>query len=108
MVQDKFDELVKGILESINSCVKEIILYGSVARGNSCEGSDIDIAVLVSDELTSEQNDKLSEFIVEMNLKYDVVFSVIDIDINKYEKWKNVLPFYKNVATEGIHLWKAA
>ena len=52
--------------------------------------------------------DKLSDFIVDMNLKYDKVFSVIDIDIDNYEKWKAVAPFYKNVKQDGIVLWKVA
>ena len=43
-----------------------------------------------------------------MNLKYDKVFSVIDIDIDNYEKWKAVTPFYKNVKQDGIVLWKVA
>ena len=55
-----------------------------------------------------ETEDALSDFIVDMNLKYDKVFSVIDIDIDNYEKWKAVTPFYKNVKQDGIVLWKVA
>ena len=50
----------------------------------------------------------LSDFIVDMNLKYDKVFSVIDIDYDMFLKWKGVTPFYQNVTKEGIVLWKAA
>lgn len=45
---------------------------------------------------------------MDMNLKYDKVFSVIDIDYEHFQKWEHVLPFYKNVNQEGIVLWKAA
>ena len=54
------------------------------------------------------QEDQLSGFIVDLNLKYDKVFSVIDIDQQTYLKWRNVSPFYQNVDREGIVLWKAA
>lgn len=103
-----YEELVQGILKSVSTSVINIILYGSVARGTSTDESDIDIAILVTDELTFEQSDSLSDFIVDMNLKYDKVFSVIDISAEKFEKWKSVLPFYKNVEAEGVSLWKVA
>ena len=59
-------------------------------------------------QLDNQTEDKLSDFIVDMNLKYEKVFSVIDIDIEQFQKWENVLPFYKNVKKEGTVLWKAA
>ncbi|MCF0128258.1 MAG: nucleotidyltransferase domain-containing protein [Pseudobutyrivibrio sp.] len=108
MQNDIYDELVNGILSAISDGVVDIILYGSVARGTNNEESDIDVAVIVLEDLTTEQSDVLSDFIVDMNLKYDKVFSVIDINNEKFENWKNVLPFYKNVACEGVSLWKAA
>ena len=37
-----------------------------------------------------------------MNLKYDKVFSVIDIEDAVYKKWHSVTPFYRNVDREGI------
>ena len=66
------------------------------------------MALLIKGSLSSVTENELSDFIVDMNLKYDKVFSVIDIDIDNYEKWKAVAPFYKNVKQDGIVLWKAA
>ncbi len=43
-----------------------------------------------------------------MDLKYDRVFSIIDIPEERMEKWGKILPFYKNVQEEGIILWKVA
>ena len=101
-------KLVDGFLEILNEKLVSVILYGSVARGTASGESDIDVALLIKGSLSSDVEDKLSDFIVDMNLKYDKVFSVIDIDIDNYEKWKTVAPFYKNVKQDGIVLWKAA
>ena len=101
-------ELVEGILEIMKSSVEQIILYGSVARGTDTEESDVDIAVLVRGVLTSEIQELLSGFVVDMNLKYDKVFSVLDIDYYNFRKWESVTPFYQNMAREGIVLWRAA
>ena len=43
-----------------------------------------------------------------MDMKYDCVLSIVDIEKEKYAVWKNTMPFYKNVFTEGVVLWKAA
>jgi predicted nucleotidyltransferase len=108
MEKEMMLELVDGLLAIMESLLVRIVLYGSVARGVQTEESDIDIALLIDGTLDDELEDKLSEFIVDMNLKYDKVFSVIDINYEQFKKWEKVLPFYQNVNREGIVLWKAA
>lgn len=101
-------ELVDGILGIMKSRVISIILYGSAARGTNTEESDVDVAILVQGDLDKEIEEKLSDFIVDMNLEYDKVFSVIDIDYDLFCKWQKVTPFYQNVTQEGVVLWRAA
>ncbi|EOS80189.1 hypothetical protein C817_02062 [Dorea sp. 5-2] len=101
-------ELVDGILEIMKNRVIGIILYGSAARGTNTEESDVDVAILMQGNLDKETEGKLSEFIVDMNLEYDKVFSVIDIDYEMFCKWQKITPFYQNVMQEGVVLWTAA
>lgn len=101
-------ELVDGILEVVQDKVVRIVLYGSVARGTNTDESDIDVAMIMNGAMDKDMEDKLSDFIVDMNLKYDKVFSVIDIDAEKFSAWENAIPFYQNVNKEGIVLWKIA
>jgi len=108
MDKQMIDELVAGLLKIVDEQLVSVILYGSVARGTASSESDVDVALLIKGSLSSVTENELSDFIVDMNLKYDKVFSVIDIDIDNYEKWKAVAPFYKNVKQDGIVLWKAA
>jgi len=108
MEKEMMIEFVNGLLAIMERSLVRIVLYGSVARGTQTEESDIDIALLTHGALDDELEDKLSEFIVDMNLKYDRVFSVIDIEYEQFQKWENVLPFYQNVNWEGVVLWKAA
>ncbi len=103
-----YDELVRGLLSILPSQAVQIVLYGSTARGTAGPESDIDIALFVNERLTSRQEDRLSDLVVNLNLKYNKVFSVVDIDQHTYLKWKSVTPFYQNVDREGIVLWKAA
>mgnify|MGYP000755577806 CR=1 FL=1 len=101
-------ELVDGILTIFDTRVIRIVLYGSYARGTNTPESDVDIALLLAGSLDKETEDRLSDLIVDLNLKYDKVFSVIDIDYSVFQKWEEITPFYKNVNKEGVVLWKAA
>lgn len=102
------EDLVTGLREILGSSLQRIILYGSVARHEETEESDIDVAIVLEDKFTKEQWTRFIEWASELDLKYERVFSIIDIEKEKLEKWKNVLPFYKNVCEEGIVLWKVA
>lgn len=108
MEQRILKELVEGILQAMHRKPTQIVLYGSVARGTQTEESDVDIALIMDGQLDSETEERLTDFIVDMNLKYDKVFSVVDIDEAQFHKWETVLPFYQNVKKEGVVLWKAA
>ena len=103
-----YDELVRGLLKILPDQMIQIVLYGSTARGEAEPDSDVDIALFVVERLSYQQEDRLSDLIVDLNLKYNKVFSVVDIDQQTYLKWRNVTPFYQNVDREGIVLWKAA
>lgn len=108
MEQDVLQELVNGILSVMEEKLVSIVLYGSAARGTSTKESDVDVALIMHGILDHKTEDALSDVIVEMNLKYDRVFSVIDIDVERFRQWEQTVPFYQNVAREGIVLWEAA
>ena len=108
MQETMYDELVRGLLGILAEQTVQIVLYGSTARGSAEPDSDIDIAIFVTRRPDAQQEDRLSSLIVDLNLKYDKVFSVVDIDQETYLKWRSVAPFYQNVDKEGVVLWKAA
>ena len=53
-------------------------------------------------------HEHMTDFIVDLELEYDKVLSVLLIDYEKFSKWENVMPFYKNMKKEGVQLWPAA
>ena len=102
------DELVKGLLNLFHENLSMIILYGSVARNEATSESDIDIAIITKNDMNEEIRNKFICWSAEMDIRYDKIFSIIDIKEENMKKWGDVLPFYKNVQKEGVILWKAA
>lgn len=102
------NELVEGLKDIFSDRLISIILYGSVARGTDTIDSDVDIAIILKDVKDQSLQNKLIDFTLDLDLKYDKVFSVIDIDYDEFIKWEDVLPFYKNVKKDGVVLWRVA
>lgn len=74
MQKEALQKLVYGIRSVIGDKLISVILYGSVARGTQSENLDVDIAIILTAKLDAQTEDKLSDVIVDMNLKYDKVF----------------------------------
>ena len=88
--------------------VDRVILYGSVARGSQTDESDVDVAVLLKSGATKEMYEQLIDLVVDLELESGRALSVVRIDYDKFQEWKDVMPFYKNIQNEGILVWQAA
>lgn len=100
-------DLIPQLLRTFTALnVKEIILYGSVARGTATSESDIDIAVIL-DDYTDKMHDEMIDFVVELELKYNKVISVLLIYNKQFNKLGNITPFFKNIRKDGKVLWKS-
>ena len=106
-LQKIFEKMISGFLQIFDGVLEQIILYGSVAKGMQTEESDVDIAVIVR-KYTEDMHDQMIDFIVDLELEYNKVLSVLLIDHDNFKEWENILPFYKNVKKDGITLWSAA
>ena len=81
--------------------IEEVILYGSVAREDDREGSDIDILVISGDKF--ETKSKLYPKVGDFLLEEGVYISVKVISREEYELMKNTF-FYSQIEREGVVL----
>ena len=83
---------------------RKMIVYGSYARGNNNENSDIDIMVLTSlpEEQTGMVEDKLYDAAFDFFMRYGVNISVIVKNEEHFNYWLGAVPFYDNVEREGV------
>ncbi len=102
------EELIQGLLDIFHDDISTIILYGSAARDEAEADSDIDIAIIVKKNMDEITKDRFIQWSADMDIRYDCVLSIIDIQEEQMKKWGDILPFYRNVQKEGIVLWKAA
>ncbi|MEN4006007.1 MAG: nucleotidyltransferase domain-containing protein [Methanobacteriaceae archaeon] len=95
-------EFVKEILYRYKDRVETIILFGSVARGEAREESDIDILVVGDVDL-----DELVEVSFPLLLKYGKLISAKDMKKSSFKKQtKEGYSFINNVLNDGVILYE--
>ena len=98
-----FSRQVKRIL---GDKLSKVILYGSYARGDYRENSDVDIMILTT--LTDDEIKKIETSIFDLafdfQMEYGMDISVIIKNEEHFVHWLGALPFYDNVEKEGIVL----
>lgn len=83
----------------------EVILYGSVARGDDRADSDIDLLVLVPQEVTYKLERDIRDLIYEIELEQDKIISVITRERSKWNSEPlNFTPLYRSIAREGVQI----
>ncbi|MBR6643021.1 MAG: nucleotidyltransferase domain-containing protein [Lachnospiraceae bacterium] len=86
--------------------VTGVFLYGSYARGDNSEDSDIDIVAIVKGNRLLLQ-DKLRtvwDLSADIGLENDAIVSPTVIPYDEFEEYKEVLPYYRNIAKEGLRI----
>ena len=105
-IENVIDTFITEVSKMLNNRLKKIILYGSYARGEQSENSDIDIMILtdLNDEELIEYRGKIRDLACDIEMENDVIISPLVRNIEMYNKRVNVIPFYHNVQSEGVIL----
>ena len=84
--------------------LKQMILYGSYARGDYRDNSDMDIMVLteLTDDRIIQIEDEIFDAAYDIELEYGVPISVNIKNEKHFKNWVNSLPYYSNIQKEGI------
>lgn len=103
-VQNILRLFVREVKRVLGREMDKVIVYGSYARGDYDENSDIDIMVLTS---RPEEKIKLVEYELydvafDFLMEYGIDISVIVKNKDHFNYWLGALPFYDNVKREGV------
>ena len=103
---------IRNILKEFEQCMRnvfkedfcKILVYGSYARGDYNENSDVDVMILVNTPLEKiiSYYDQVSDCAFDFMMKYGVDISPVIKNVEHFNYWKDDLPYYHNVLKEGV------
>lgn len=110
IMQDLIEQYVVEIKKIYGVHLRQVILYGSYARGDFGTDSDIDIMILLdmSDLELKKYSQQLSYMTYDFNLDNDIDIKPIVKSEEFFKKWVVNYPFYSNIQKEGVILYGAA
>lgn len=109
-MQNLIQQYISEIKKIYGSHLQKVILYGSYARGDFRQDSDIDIMILldISDLELKAYSQELSYMTYDFNLDNGLDIKPIAKSEAHFRKWVENYPFYANIHKEGVVLYGAA
>lgn len=108
--REQFEELTRQIVsaykETYGDDISCIYLYGSYARGDYTEHSDIDFVAIVHGDRQALQ-DQLSEVwdrASDIGSTFDMIISSTVIPYDEFETYRDTLPYYQNIIKDGLQV----
>ncbi|OIO74366.1 MAG: hypothetical protein AUJ85_05745 [Elusimicrobia bacterium CG1_02_37_114] len=96
-------ELVDGLKKLYRDNLSRVILYGSKARGDASEDSDVDIMIILKNIVNKrEEFEKVIKLSTEIDYKYETLISVV-VTTEQEFLFRNT-PLLLNVRKEKIEL----
>lgn len=112
MNREIIENVKKRIKEEVPTLMKtelvELIMFGSCARGDFIEDSDIDIALILrcNRAEAKKYDDYLDELAAEIAMESYAIVNFICIPETEYNEKKSWYKLYKNIDIEGIKLYE--
>ncbi len=98
----EFKERLKAVYKDN---LKEVILFGSMARNDFTQESDIDVLVVLGNMSNfDEEFSKIFEIELEISRKYDDEVMISALPVTEKDYRSRLTPLYLNIKKEGIPL----
>lgn len=101
------EDIVREVKDTLQDKVYKIILFGSYARGDYDDGSDIDVMVLSDTDLSTikQYRKPIHKAASRLSLKNDLEVSLLIRDKESFEANSNDYPFYRAINEEGVQIY---
>jgi predicted nucleotidyltransferase len=94
-------ELKRGLQEIYGDRLRAVVLFGSQARGEANDDSDVDVAVVLDDfENSIEESWRMDPVLSPLSLEHDLLLTAVPLRERDWREQEYPLP--RNVQREGV------
>ena len=107
LIENIKKDIVRMVKNLMDTELIKIILYGSCARGDYTDDSDMDIALLTKCDRANAKmyGDSLALIATELAMKYFVVVNLVCLPYQEFIEKKSWYAYFQNIDREGIVLY---
>jgi predicted nucleotidyltransferase len=95
------DELSRALRERYGDDFVGLWLYGSQARGEAHDDSDVDLLLLLrSAKQPGREIDRIGDLLADVNLRHGLLLSVLPVEVEVFRRAQGA--FWRNVRADGF------
>jgi predicted nucleotidyltransferase len=96
-------DLKSHLITNYGGSVKDVVLFGSQARGDSKEYSDYDVLIVLEKDYTGKDENQIFDLCYDIDLKYNILLDVHVISKSELASIRGRQPVFVNALKSGIH-----
>lgn len=91
----------EGLAKLYGDRLKAVYLFGSYARGDADEDSDIDVAVVLTGPVERwEERDRCNQLLTDLSLEHDCLLSAVHV--SQEELLTGTYAIHRSIIREGV------
>lgn len=96
-------DLKNHLAKNLGDSVKDVILFGSQSTGKSMEFSDYDILIILENDYSGEDENRILDLCYDIDLKYDILLDVHILSKSELNSIRGRQPVFLKALKSGIY-----
>lgn len=96
-------ELKSHLVKNFGDSVKDVILFGSQAKGNSHDYSDYDVLIILNIDYNGKDENVILDLCYEIDLKYNILLDVHILSTKELASARGKQPVFSDAINSGIY-----
>lgn len=96
-------ELKNHLIQNFGNTIKDVILFGSQARGDSKDYSDYDILIVLEKDYSGKDENQILDLCYDIDLKYNILLDVHLISSKEIRSIRGRQPVFVNALKSGLY-----
>jgi len=96
-------DLKQYLQKHYGDSVKDVVLFGSQARGDSREYSDYDILIILDKDYSGKDENKILDLCYDIDIKYNILLDIHLLSDREIETKRGKQPIFINALKSGLY-----
>jgi len=96
-------ELKSILIDQYKGSVRNVILFGSQAKDTETENSDYDVLIVLNNDYSGRDENKILDLCYEIDLKYNIVIDAHLLSLKELGTLRGKQPIFINAINSGLY-----